>query len=177
MRDGGLPGALANIQLKIMENCQTEVSNGEKSVKGNDSSMTASAVAALEIKRLIFGTFSPMQLGMTWRESRKHGFVAQRHSPKTNFVIAFYWHCENFAELAQIFHENYCPTVGAGHREIVKPYDCIQRLHCVPACLLFKTVRFQRSRPATGPQSLAITIPTLGWKQASKGSFFMMPAP
>lgn len=89
-----------------MENCQTEVSNGEKSVKSNDSSMTASTVVALEIKRLKFRTSTPMQLGMTWRERRKHGFVAQRHSLKTHFVIAFYWHCENIAELAQIFHEN-----------------------------------------------------------------------
>lgn len=173
----GLPGAVANILLKIMENCQTEVSNGEKSVKSNDSSMTASAVVALEIKRLKFRTSTPMQLGMTWHERRKHGSAAQRHSVKTHFVIAFYRHCENCWTCTNLSWKlGYCPPVAAGHREIVKPYDCIQRLHCVPACLLFKTIRFQRSRPARGPQSLAIIIPTLGWKQASKGSFFMMPA-
>lgn len=52
-KGGGLPDAVANFMLEIMENSQTERSNGEKLqpnlCESGDSSVTAGAVVAIKI--------------------------------------------------------------------------------------------------------------------------------
>lgn len=64
---------MANITLELMENCQTEVSTGEKRIgKSSDSSLTTSAVVAMEINLTKFRTSTAVHLGMTYQDKRKH---------------------------------------------------------------------------------------------------------
>lgn len=67
---GGLPEAAANVTLAIMENSQTERSNGEKLqpnlCESGDSSVTAGAVVAIKINLPKFrASAASVPLGMT----------------------------------------------------------------------------------------------------------------